>query len=133
MQIEKIKTRGGYRPGSGRKKKDVSGKAVTISFCCSPEQKDRLNADVEGSGLSRSEYICNKLFGGVFMKRFYVLAERVSVDGYPEQFTVGYDNTATDDFDSFLFFDTKEQAEKWIVSEQAKEWKDCSFSICETE
>ena len=125
--------RGGKRPNSGRKPKDASGKAVTVSFCCSPEQRDRLNADVEDSGKSRSEYICKKLFGGVFMKRFYVLAERVSIDGYPEQFTVGYDNTATDDFDSFMFFDTKEQAEKWIESEQAKEWKDCSFSICETD
>lgn len=61
MKIEKIKTRGGYRPGSGRKQKDESGKAVTVSFCCSQEQKEKLKTAVEESGLKQSEYILDKL------------------------------------------------------------------------
>ena len=54
-------TRGGAREGAGRKLKSASGKAVTVSFCCAPEQKERLLREVEKSGLSRSEYIVTKL------------------------------------------------------------------------
>ncbi|MBO7638127.1 MAG: hypothetical protein J6S91_04035 [Treponema sp.] len=61
MMEEKKETRGGSRPGSGRKKKDKSGKAVTVSFCCSPEQKEKLKTAVEESGLKQSEYILDKL------------------------------------------------------------------------
>lgn len=59
---EKTETRGGYRPNSGRKKKSESGKAVTVSFCCSPEQKEQLQKAVAESGLKQSEYILSKLF-----------------------------------------------------------------------
>ena len=59
---EKKESRGGYRPGSGRKKKSKSGKAVTVSFSCSPEQKERLKEDVAESGMGQSEYILKKLF-----------------------------------------------------------------------
>lgn len=59
---ESLKHRGGYRPGSGRKKKDESGKAVSVSFCCSPEQKEQLQKDVAESGMKQSEYIVSKLF-----------------------------------------------------------------------
>lgn len=62
MDIEKKETRGGYRPGSGRKQKDESGKAVTVSFSCSPEQKEQLKKDVADSGMKQSEYIISKLF-----------------------------------------------------------------------
>lgn len=55
------KTRGGYRPNSGRKKKSESGKAVTVSFCCSPEQKEQLQKNVAESGMKQSEYILSKL------------------------------------------------------------------------
>lgn len=55
-------TRGGKRPNAGRKTKDKSGKAVTVSFCCSPEQKEHLKSDVKKSGLNQSEYICSKLW-----------------------------------------------------------------------
>lgn len=52
---------GGAREGAGRKLKSASGKAVTITFCCSPKQKETLAHNVEESGLSRSEYITKKL------------------------------------------------------------------------
>ena len=55
-------TRGGARAGAGRKPKNKSGKAVTVSFCCSPEQKEHLKEDVKKSGLNQSEYICKKLW-----------------------------------------------------------------------
>lgn len=55
-------TRGGYRPNSGRKRKDESGKAVTVSFCCSPAQKEQLQKAVAESGMKQSEYILSRLF-----------------------------------------------------------------------
>jgi hypothetical protein len=58
---KEVEKRGGKRPGSGRKPKDASGKAVTVSFCCSPEQKDKLKAAVKESGMKQSEYILDKL------------------------------------------------------------------------
>lgn len=57
-----VERRGGVREGSGRKKKSESGKAVTVSFSCSPEQKERLKEDVAESGMGQSEYILKKLF-----------------------------------------------------------------------
>ena len=57
-----VEKRGGYRPGSGRKQKDASGKAVTVSFCCSPEQRDKLRVAVEKSGKNQSEYILSRIF-----------------------------------------------------------------------
>lgn len=57
-----VEYRGGKRPNSGRKTKDASGKAVTVSFCCSPEQKEKLQRDVAESGMKKSEYIVKKLF-----------------------------------------------------------------------
>lgn len=62
--------------------------------------------------------------------KFYIVAERVSLDGYAEQMTVGFDNRATDDFDNAMFFSTKEQAEEWTTSKKAAEWKDCRFEVC---
>jgi heme-degrading monooxygenase HmoA len=67
------------------------------------------------------------------MKKFYILAERTNLDGYKEQFSVSVDNTATDDYDSILFFDSKEEALGWTKSDKAKEWKDCSFEVVEDE
>lgn len=63
--------------------------------------------------------------------KYYITAERFDLDGFPQGFTVGYDNKDTCDFDNFMFFDTKEEAEQWTQSAQAKEWKDCTFSIVE--
>lgn len=57
-----VERRGGAREGSGRKAKSESGKAVTVSFSCSPEQKERLKEDVAESGMGQSEYILSKLF-----------------------------------------------------------------------
>lgn len=57
-----VEKRGGYRPGSGRKQKDESGKAVTVSFCCSPEQKKALQQAVRESGMKQSEYILSRIF-----------------------------------------------------------------------
>lgn len=63
--------------------------------------------------------------------KYYILANRTNLDGYAEQYTVSVDNDATDDYDQILFFDTKEEAENWTKSVQAKEWKDCTFDIVE--
>lgn len=65
------------------------------------------------------------------MKKFYILAERTTLDGYKEQFNVSVDNTATDDYDQILFFNTKEEAFDWTKSDKAKEWKDCTFEAVE--
>lgn len=61
--------------------------------------------------------------------KYYILATRVSLDGYPEQLIVGYDNKPTDDFDEVLLFDSEEEAQAWIDSDAAKEWHGCSFDI----
>lgn len=53
-------TRGGKREGAGRKPKK-GDKAITISFCLLPEQKEKLDKAVQDSGLSRSEYLVKKL------------------------------------------------------------------------
>ena len=63
MDEEKKERRGGKRENSGRKLKDGSGKAVTVSFCCSPAERERLEADTVASGLSRTDYIKRRLFG----------------------------------------------------------------------
>ena len=52
--------RGGARPNAGRKRKD--DKAVTVSFCCTPEQKAKLQKDVAESGMKQSAYILSRLF-----------------------------------------------------------------------
>ena len=57
-----IEQRGGVREGAGRKTKNNSGKAVTVSFSCSPKQKEQLQKDVIQSGTTQSEYILSKLF-----------------------------------------------------------------------
>jgi antibiotic biosynthesis monooxygenase (ABM) superfamily enzyme len=66
-----------------------------------------------------------------FRMKYYILANRTNLDGYAEQYTVSVDNDATDDYDQILFFDTKEEAENWTKSAQAKEWKYCTFDIVE--
>ena len=53
--------RGGTRKNAGRKQKEDGAKAVTVSFCCTPEQKEKLDKAVQDSGLSRSEYLVKKL------------------------------------------------------------------------
>lgn len=58
--IEKKETRGGKRPNAGRKPKE-GDKAVTVSFCLLPEQKEKLDKAVKDSGLRRSEYLVKKL------------------------------------------------------------------------
>ena len=57
----KKENRGGARKNAGRKPKPEQGKAVTVSFCCTPEQKEALDKAVQDSGLSRSEYLVKKL------------------------------------------------------------------------
>lgn len=59
---EYLNPKGGAREGSGRKTKDESGRAVTVSFSCSPEQKELLQKDAAESGMKQSEYILSKLF-----------------------------------------------------------------------
>ena len=57
----KKENRGGARKNAGRKQKEDGAKAVTVSFCCTPEQKEKLDKAVQDSGLSRSEYLVKKL------------------------------------------------------------------------
>lgn len=54
--------RGGARKNAGRKPKPEQGKAVTVSFCCTPEQKKSLQEAVKASGLTQSAYIASRLF-----------------------------------------------------------------------
>lgn len=61
--------------------------------------------------------------------KYYIIATRVNLSGYPETFTIGYDNEATDDYDNFMFFDTEKEAQEWTKSKQAAEWKDCTFEV----
>lgn len=65
--------------------------------------------------------------------KYYIYAKRTNLDGFVEGFNVSIDNDATDDYDQILFFDTKEEAENWTKSAQAKEWKDCTFDIVEAQ
>jgi predicted metal-binding transcription factor (methanogenesis marker protein 9) len=58
---EKKEKRGGARKNAGRKPKPEQDKVVTVSFCCTPEQKKKLYKAVQDSGLSRSEYLVKKL------------------------------------------------------------------------
>lgn len=60
MELKK-ENRGGARKNAGRKQKEDGAKAVTVSFCCTPEQKEKLDKVVQDSGLSRSEYLVKKL------------------------------------------------------------------------
>ena len=60
MELKK-ENRGGTRKNAGRKQKEDGAKAVTVSFCCTPEQKEKLDKAVQDSGWSRSEYLVKKL------------------------------------------------------------------------
>jgi hypothetical protein len=60
MELKK-ENRGGARKNAGRKQKEDSAKAVTVSFCLLPEQKEKLDKAVQDSGLSRSEFLVKKL------------------------------------------------------------------------
>lgn len=61
MELKKEK-RGGARKNAGRKPKPEQGKAVTVSFCCTSEQKESLQEAVKASGLTQSAYIASRLF-----------------------------------------------------------------------
>lgn len=56
------KKRGGARENAGRKAKDPTKKAVTVSFCLSPEEKEKLQQAIKESGLTQTAYIKSKLF-----------------------------------------------------------------------
>ena len=63
--------------------------------------------------------------------KYYIIATRVNLSGYPKSYTVSYDNNATDNYDNFMFFETKAEAQEWTKSKQAEEWKDCTFEVIE--
>ncbi len=63
--------------------------------------------------------------------KYYVTASRERLDGYTEGYTVSTSNDATDDMNQVQFFSSRKQAEEWIKSPQAAEWKDCTFEIVE--
>lgn len=58
----KKETRGGARPGAGRKRQGSESKTATVSFVCTESEKQKLREMSENSGLSQSQYICMKLF-----------------------------------------------------------------------
>jgi hypothetical protein len=62
MEENKIsKSWGGRRKGAGRKVMDSSEKKTIVSVYMRPEQKAKLKAASEASGLSASEFICRWL------------------------------------------------------------------------
>ena len=61
--------------------------------------------------------------------RYYIIATRVDLSGYPKSYTVSYDNHATNDYDNTMFFETEAEAQKWTESKEAAEWKDCTFEV----
>lgn len=61
--------------------------------------------------------------------KYYIIATRVDLYGYPKSYTVSYDNQATDDYDNTMFFETEAEAQKWTESKEAAEWKDCTFEV----
>ena len=67
------------------------------------------------------------------MNNYYIIATRYDLDGFPQSYTVSYDNRATDDFDNFMFFETEKEAQNWIDSPAAKEWVNCQFEIYKVE
>lgn len=64
MSEEEKENRGGRREGSGRKTKWKGQKVVTVAFCCAPEQKARLDEKAKEKGMTRSDFIVQKLFEG---------------------------------------------------------------------
>ena len=56
----KTETRGGARPGAGRKPKP--DRVKTVAICLTPAEIEQLNTDIQASGLTRAEYIRQKLF-----------------------------------------------------------------------
>lgn len=63
--------------------------------------------------------------------KYYITAERIGLDDNTDCGTVSYDNESTDNYESFMFFDSYADAEKWTESDEAKEWKNCRFTIVE--
>ena len=60
--MESKKTRGGARPNAGRKRQGEEAKRTTVSFVCTPSEKEKLKELASLSGLSKSQYICKKVF-----------------------------------------------------------------------
>lgn len=54
---DKNSNRGGYRPGAGRKSKYESGPLVTVSFCSTREQKNKIDSLSQKLKLTRGELI----------------------------------------------------------------------------
>lgn len=55
-------TRGGAREGAGRKRQGEEVRRTTVSFSCTKSEKERLEKLAKDSGLSKSQYICKKIF-----------------------------------------------------------------------
>lgn len=52
----------GYH-GGGRKKQGTEAKRETVSFVCTPSEKQLLKELAQNAGLSQSQFICKKIFG----------------------------------------------------------------------
>jgi hypothetical protein len=59
---EKKYTGYGYH-GGGRKKQGPEAKRETVSFVCTPSEKQLLKELAQNAGLSQSQFICKKIFG----------------------------------------------------------------------
>lgn len=56
------KKRGGARTGAGRPKKTEEAKRCTVSFVCTQSEKEIIEQNSTALGVSKSEYICSRLF-----------------------------------------------------------------------
>lgn len=54
--------RGGKREGAGRKRKTEELRRTTVSFTCSKNEAELITETAAALGISKSEFICSKLF-----------------------------------------------------------------------
>lgn len=55
--------RGGKREGAGRKRKAEELRRTTVSFTCTKNEAEMITETSKALGISKSEFICSKLFG----------------------------------------------------------------------
>lgn len=61
--MEKKENRGGVREGAGRPSKGAGAKTATVAFVCTEVQKQLIADTAKALGISKSEYICSRIFG----------------------------------------------------------------------
>ena len=64
--------------------------------------------------------------------KYFIYANRVDCDGFPEEYLVSWDNDVAESLDDAMYFTKAEDARCWILSDEAREWTNCTFFIrCE--